>query len=163
MPNVTLHVRTVAFTMLSLFLLILIYLPAVAQSQSDPQQPVEIKVTAKRFEFDPSTITVQKDKPVKLVVTSVDVDHGFKLEEFGINQKVPAKKTINVTFTPDRVGRFEFRCSVVCGTGHDGMLGELVVVEAAQKKVDVTFDPQAPGVAVGEGDGYRYPRDTTTK
>src|SRR4030095_7762998 len=151
MPNVALRNRTLGLTVLALFLLIL-FTPAVAQSQTDPQQPVEIKVTAKQFEFDPRTITVQKGKPVKLVITSTDVDHGIKLEEFGISRKVPAKQTINLTFTPDRVGRFEFRCSVVCGTGHDDMLGELVVEEAAQKKVDVTFDPQAPGVAVVEGD-----------
>src|SRR5258705_217829 len=99
MPNVALCVRTVALTALSLFLPIL-FIPAIAQGQTNPQ-PVEIKVTAKRFEFDPSTITVQKGKPVKLVITSADVDHGIKLEEFGINQKVPAKQTINVTFTPD--------------------------------------------------------------
>ena len=59
MPNVALSVRTVALTVLSLFLLIL-STPAVAQSQTGPQQPVEIKVTAKRFEFDPRTITVQR-------------------------------------------------------------------------------------------------------
>ena len=160
MPNVALSSRTLTLT---LFLLILLFAPDVAQSQPDPQQPVEIKVTAKRFEFDPPTITVQKGRPVKLVITSTDVDHGIKLEEFGINQKIPAKQTINVIFTPDRVGRFEFRCSVVCGTGHNDMLGELVVVETAQKKVDVTFDAQAPGVAVVEVDGERYRIDTTTK
>jgi cytochrome c oxidase subunit 2 len=162
MPNVALRDRTLGLTVLALFLLIL-FIPAVAESQTDPKQPVEIKVTAKQFEFAPRTITVQKGKPVKLVITSADVDHGIKLEEFGVNQKVPAKQTINVTFTPDRVGRFEFRCSVVCGTGHDDMLGELIVEEATQKKVDVTFDAQAPGVAVVEVDGERYRIDTTTK
>src|SRR5258705_13764074 len=100
MSNVALRDRPFALTVLSLFLLIL-SIPTIPRSQTDPKQPVEIKVTAKRFEFDPPTITVQKGKPVKLVITSADVDHGIKLEEFGINQKVPAKQTINVSFTPD--------------------------------------------------------------
>ena len=162
MPNCALRNRTLILAVLSPFLLILSCVPA-AQSQTDPLQPVEIKVTARRFEFDPRTITVQKGKPVKLAITSADVDHGIKLEEFGINQKIPAKQTINVVFTPDRVGRFEFRCSVVCGTGHDDMLGELVVVEESQKRVDVKFDEQSPGVAIVEVDGELIKIDTNTK
>jgi len=134
-----------------------------AQSQTDTQSPVEIKITAKQFEFDPHTITVQKDKPVRLIITSADVDHGIKLEAFGINKKIPAKQTINVEFTPDQVGRFEFKCSVVCGTGHDDMLGELVVVEGSQQKVEVTFDDQTPGVAIVEVNGERIRIDTSTK
>ena len=110
--------------------LILLYAPA-ARSQTNPQAPVEIKIVARKFEFDPRTVTVQKGRPVRLVITSTDVDHGFKLEELGINQKIPAHQTINVDLTPNQVGRFEFKCSVVCGSGHDDMLGELIVVETA--------------------------------
>ena len=149
------------FVLLSPALLTLFCAPAHAQS--NPQQPVEIKITAKQFEFDPRTITVEKGKPVRLVITSVDVDHGFKLEAFGINQKVAAKKTINLEFTPDQIGKFEFRCSIVCGSGHEDMLGELVVEEAPQQKVNVTFDEQAPGVAFVEVNGERLRVDTTTK
>jgi cytochrome c oxidase subunit 2 len=136
---------------------------AQTQTQQDAQQPVEIKVTARKFEFDPRTITVQKGRPVKLIITSADVDHGIKLEEFGINQKIEAKKTATVAFTPDRVGRFEFRCSVVCGDGHDDMVGELVVQEGPAQDIKVTFDEQAPGVAIIEVGGQRVRVDTTTK
>ena len=162
MPSVVAQHHATTLKLFSLVWLIL-FIPAVVWSQTDPQPPVEIKVTAKRFTFDPATITVQKGKPVKLVITSADVDHGIKIEEFGVNQKVPAKQTVNVTFTPDKVGTFEFRCSIVCGPGHDDMLGQLVVVESIQKKVDVTFDAQTPGVAVVEVDGERYRIDTTNR
>jgi len=149
------------FVLLSPALLTLLCAPAIAQSNT--QQPVEIRITAKQFEFDPRTITVQKGKPVRLVITSADVDHGFKLEAFGINQKVPAKKTINLEFTPDQIGKFEFRCSIVCGSGHEDMLGELVVEETPQQKINVTFDEQAPGVAIVEVNGERLRVDTSTK
>jgi cytochrome c oxidase subunit II len=142
--------------------LVLLYAPA-ARSQTNPQTPVEIKVIARKFEFDPRTVTVQKGKAVRLVITSADVDHGFKLEELGINQKIPAHKTINVDFTPNQVGRFEFKCSVVCGDGHDDMLGELVVTEAAPQKVNVTFDDKTPGVAIVEVNGEQVRIDTTTR
>src|SRR5215831_6686775 len=155
--------RSLVFAFLSLLWLMALCAASPAQSQTDTQSPVEIKITAKQFEFDPHTITVQKDKPVRLIITSADVDHGIKLEAFGINKKIPAKQTINVEFTPDRVGRFEFKCSVVCGTGHDDMLGELVVVETSQQKVEVSFDEQTPGVAIVEVYGERLRIDTTTK
>jgi len=149
------------FTLLLPILLALF--SATAKGQSNTQQPVEIRITAKQFEFVPRTITVQKGKPVRLIITSADVDHGFRLEAFGINEKVAAKKTINLDFTPDEVGRFEFRCSVVCGSGHEDMLGELIVEETPQQKVNVTFDEQAPGVAIVEVNGERLRVDTTTK
>src|SRR5260370_42318723 len=101
---------------------LLTLLCAPAHAQSSQQQPVEIRITAKQFEFDPRTITVQKGKPVRLVITSADVDHGFKLEAFRIDQTVPAKKTINLEYTPDQLGKFELRCASVCGTGHEDML-----------------------------------------
>jgi cytochrome c oxidase subunit 2 len=163
MINIALSFRTVIVAVLASWLLMLSFGPAAAQSPTDPQKPVEINVTARKFEFDPHTITVHKGKPVRLVITSTDVDHGFKLEAFGINQKVPAKQTIKLDFTPDQVGRFEFRCSVVCGSGHDDMLGELVVVEASQKRVEVKFDEKSPGVATVEVDGELIKIDTNTK
>jgi plastocyanin len=136
---------------------------AQTYAQSNPQQPTEIKITARRFQFDPRTITVQKGQPVRLVITSADVDHGFKIEEFGIDQKIEARKTAIVEFTPDRAGRFEFRCSVVCGAGHDDMFGELVVEEPPPQKITVTFDENAPGVAIVEVGGERVRIDTATK
>jgi len=151
--------RLLIFGLLSSALL----LCAQAQAQSDPLQPIEIRITARRFEFDPRTITVQKGQPVKLLVTSADVDHGFKLEAFGIDQKVEARKTAIVEFTPDRAGRFEFRCSVVCGAGHDDMFGELVVEERPTQNIRVEFDEHAPGVAVVEVGGERVRIDTATK
>ena len=45
--------------------------------------PVEIKLTAKKFEFEPSVITVRKGRPVRLLITALDVEHGFEIEELG--------------------------------------------------------------------------------
>jgi cytochrome c oxidase subunit II len=147
----------------SLMLLGLLGIPVLLQLSVRAQtkeQPREIKITARQFAFDPKSITVQKGKPVILVITSADVDHGFKLEEFGINQKVEAGKTARIAFTPDQSGRFPFRCSVTCGSGHDDMLGELVVEEQG---LSVTFDEKAPGTAIVEINGERIRIDTATK
>src|SRR5580765_1942751 len=147
----------------SLILLMLLY--GAASAQDNPAQPVEIKVTARRFQFDPSTITVQKGRPVRLVITSADVDHGFAIEEFNVSVKIKAKQTTIVEFTPDRAGRFRFQCTVYCGDGHEDMFGELVVEEAqtAGMGIKVTFDEHAPGVAIVESNGERLRIDTAAK
>jgi cytochrome c oxidase subunit 2 len=36
---------------------------------------------------------------------------------------------VEVTFTPDRAGRFVFLCDNFCGEGHDRMTGFLLVLE----------------------------------
>ncbi len=89
----------------------------------------EIKVTAKKYQFDPNVITVKKGDHVKLIITALDRDHGFKLEAFGINQKLQKGEATTIEFTADKAGTFPFKCSQVCGPGHRKMKGKLVVEE----------------------------------
>jgi cytochrome c oxidase subunit 2 len=88
-----------------------------------------IHMTARKFSYEPSEITVKKDVPVVLEITSLDRDHGFRLDAFGLRADVKPGQVTRVRLVPDRVGRFEFACDVFCGTGHEEMSGELVVVE----------------------------------
>ena len=87
----------------------------------------EIQMTAEKYDFKPDTVTVKKGDRVKLVITAVDHDHGFKIEAFQINQKLPKGKPVTVEFTADRAGTFPFQCSQFCGLGHKKMKGKLVV------------------------------------
>jgi cytochrome c oxidase subunit II len=89
----------------------------------------EIQVTLRKYEFSPGSLRVRKGEQVKLVMVAADHDHGFKLDDFDINQKIPKGKTVVVEFTADKAGTFQFRCSSVCGLGHKGMKGTLVVEE----------------------------------
>ena len=89
----------------------------------------EIQVTLRKYEFSPGTLHVRKGEQVKLVMTAADHDHGFKLDDFNINQKIPKGTTVVVEFAADKAGTFQFRCSSVCGIGHRGMKGTLVVEE----------------------------------
>lgn len=150
----------------ALSLILLAPLCGPARAQNKPEQPVEIKVTARRFQFDPATITVPKGKPVKLVITSVDVSHGFAIKEFGIKETIEAKQTKTIEFTPDRAGRFRFYCTFYCGDGHEDMFGELVVEDAQSAtvgSVKVAFDEGVPGVVIVEANGERIRIDTNAK
>jgi cytochrome c oxidase subunit II len=89
----------------------------------------EVQVTSRKYEFSPSSLRVKKGEQVRLIIAALDHDHGFKLDEFHINQKIKRGKTATVEFTADKAGTFSFRCSNFCGLGHRGMKGTLVVEE----------------------------------
>jgi cytochrome c oxidase subunit II len=106
---------------------------AVAQVAEDAGTSMrgvhEIQVTLRKYDFSPGTLRVRKGEQVKLVMAAADHDHGFKLDDSNINQKILKGTTVVVEFTADKAGTFQFRCSNVCGLGHRGMKGTLVVEE----------------------------------
>src|SRR5262245_47653428 len=88
-----------------------------------------VHMTAKKFEYTPSTITLKKGVPVILEITALDRDHGFKIPELGFRADLKSGQVTRVHIVPDRTGTFEFRCDVFCGSGHEDMSGEIVVVD----------------------------------
>lgn len=87
----------------------------------------EVSITAKQFEFSPATIKVNQGDTVKLSVKSTDVTHGFSLPDFGVSLTLSPGKTATAQFVASKKGTFTFACSIVCGSGHSGMNGTLVV------------------------------------
>lgn len=125
------------YKVLTLILLSVLVLGCVSQPVQQPEQtlsanatPPEVKeftMTAKQWAFEPSTITVNKGDRVRLIITSVDVAHGFGLPDFNVDARLEPGAATTVEFTADRTGTFTFFCSVVCGAGHSGMHGTLIV------------------------------------
>jgi cytochrome c oxidase subunit II len=91
-------------------------------------EPV-VRMTAQKFEYTPSQITLKKGVPVVLEITAIDRDHGFKVPELGVRADLKSGQVTRVRIVPDRTGTFEFRCDVFCGSGHEDMSGEIVVVD----------------------------------
>jgi cytochrome c oxidase subunit 2 len=92
------------------------------------QAPQKITVTAKKYEFTPSTIEVKAGTPVEITFQSEDTKHGFECKELGIEKVVFDKdKPETVTFTPEKPGTYEFKCAKFCGMGHGKMKGSIVV------------------------------------
>ena len=110
-------------------LLVGLAMVALAQTPATAGEAHEFQMTAKKYQFDPNVITVKKGEHVKLVITALDRDHGFKLEAFGIDQKLKKGDPATVEFTADKAGTFPFKCSDFCGLGHGKMKGKLVVEE----------------------------------
>jgi len=88
-----------------------------------------IKITAKKFDFTPSEITVKRGVPVALELTSSDRVHGFSLPDFKLTARIEPGKVTRVVFTPDKTGEFTFSCNIFCGSGHEDMAGRLAVTD----------------------------------
>ena len=88
----------------------------------------EFDMIAKQWEYDPSQITVQAGDTVKLKIKSIDVLHGFTIPALGISANLEPDSITTIEFVAERVGEFQFYCSVYCGAGHRGMQG-LIIVE----------------------------------
>lgn len=111
--------------------LLLAWLVAASLAVSAPAHADErvVRITAKRFEYDPGEITLKRGEPVILELTSLDRDHGFRCEELGLRADVKPGQVTRVRVVPQEIGRFPFACDVFCGDGHEDMTGEIDVVE----------------------------------
>jgi cytochrome c oxidase subunit II len=97
--------------------------------QGETPSPQVITMTAKKYEFTPSTITVVRGQAVRIEATAQDKTHGIEIKPFNVKVKLEKGKKTVIEFTPDRVGEFEIKCSEFCGLGHGHMKGKLIVVE----------------------------------
>jgi cytochrome c oxidase subunit 2 len=71
------------------------------------------------------------DKPVKMLLRSIDVLHDFYVPEFRAKMDMVPGMVTYFWFTPTRTGTFEVLCAELCGTGHGFMRG-IVMVDTAQ-------------------------------
>jgi heme/copper-type cytochrome/quinol oxidase subunit 2 len=86
-----------------------------------------IDLKASRFTFTPSSLRVKAGLPVELHIEATDGTHGIAIPGLDIKQRLDQGKEVVVSFTPTKAGQYPFRCSVLCGSGHLNMKGELIV------------------------------------
>jgi len=72
---------------------------------------------------------LQIDKPVKVLLRSIDVLHNFYVPEFRAKMDMIPGMITFYWFTPTKTGEYEILCAELCGTGHYAMLGTVVVEE----------------------------------
>lgn len=109
---------------------------AAATSNAQTAQTLEnrkpdrvISISAERFVFNPSKVTIKQGQLVEFVLTSDDTDHGFKIAGTGVDVAIPPSGAgeVRLRFLAKDKGRFFFECSRPCGAGHNIMRGEIVV------------------------------------
>lgn len=86
-----------------------------------------IRIVARKFEYTPAEITLQKGVPVVLELTTDDVAMGFYAPDFKVDVEIVPGKTARVRLLPEKAGSFDFSCNVFCGDGHEDMGGKIHV------------------------------------
>ncbi|MEK7087038.1 MAG: cupredoxin domain-containing protein [Patescibacteria group bacterium] len=89
----------------------------------------EFIILGQNYSFSPNVITVNKGDKVKITLKNSEGFHDFKIDEFGAaTKRINGGEEDSVEFVADKVGNFEFYCSV---GGHRtmGMKGTLIVKE----------------------------------
>ena len=106
--------------------------------------PQVIEVTAKKYEYSPAPIHVKSGANILLKITATDHDHGFSIlnvpdgpgpgSSAGLVFASPEDcwqlkkgETTTIAFLAQTPGTYSFKCCHVCGLGHRGMRGQLVV------------------------------------
>jgi len=99
--------------------------PFVAVAQAKPRI---IKMTARKFTYEPAQVTLKLNQPVVFQLTTADVVMGFSVPDFAVRGTIIPGQVTEVPMTPTKVGEFTFLCDVFCGSGHENMEGTLRVV-----------------------------------
>ncbi len=118
------HAKPYRWTRIGLVALALLGGAPVAR----PQTPRVVDIEARRFQFTPSEVRLEKGRPVTLRIRSADVTHGMYVKPLGIDADIVPGKTTEVTITPQIPGRYTAICHHFCGSGH-GNMHMLFVVE----------------------------------
>ena len=113
-----------------------------ASAAGDPLHPLVVEVTAQQFawsfkytgfgDLTSATLKLPLNKPVKLRITSLDVNHSFWVPEFGQKQDAVPGSWNNLVITPDKNGTYPVICTELCGLGHALMRSRAEVMPAQQ-------------------------------
>lgn len=103
----------------------------------------DILIKAKQYSYEPSEIAVNYMDTLHLKMVSMDVVHGFYLEDYDIDAEISPniknikvrrpsegynwKDTSEIVVIADKKGKFRYRCSHTCGNMHPFMQGVLIV------------------------------------
>ena len=111
---------------LAAFMLTAFAVAAYAADQTKQPEQV-IKITAKKFEYNPNVIKIKTGVPVVFEFTSLDRVHGFTVPDLGgVRLTIEPGKTNRVTILAPKAGTYEFHCDLFCGDGHEGMTGKII-------------------------------------
>ena len=116
------------FLVLSIaMIIVLMFIFSAGTICAADQKEIVIKITAKKFEYSPSSIKIKKGVPVILELTSLDRLHGFNCPKLRVRANIEPGKVSRVRILAQKAGVYEFHCDIFCGDGHEDMYGKIIV------------------------------------
>ncbi len=109
--------------------------------RTPPKDAVNINVTGQKWNWtftypngsSDNVLHVPVNKPVRLVLTSVDVIHSVWIPVFRTKMDAVPGRYTDLWFTATETGDFPLECTEYCGTGHSAMLTHVVVHPAGEE------------------------------
>jgi cytochrome c oxidase subunit II len=123
-----------------------------------PSDAIDVRVTGQKWFWTVdypavpgamlnNELVVPVGVPMRLTMTSTDVIHSFFVPVFRLKKDVvPGRYTV-LWFEATKVGEYPLFCTEYCGDQHSGMIGKVLVVEAAEyeailkERSKLEFDP----------------------
>ncbi|MGH6952707.1 MAG: cytochrome C oxidase subunit II [Alphaproteobacteria bacterium] len=93
-----------------------------------PPPGSDVYMLARLWEWWP-VLELERGKPYRLHLSSLDWQHGFSLQPVNINLQVHPGYEMVLTLTPTEAGEFSVVCNEFCGIGHHVMVGKIHVVD----------------------------------
>ncbi len=130
----------VTWTVIPIAIVLVIFVlgfKAYLDINTPPANAYEILVTGQKWKWlftypnghVDEDLHVPLDTPVRLVMTSEDVIHGFYIPAFRLKRDVLPGRYVKVWFRAIRPGDYQIYCTQYCGTGHSDMWSKVVVHE----------------------------------
>lgn len=132
--NTTLEIT---WSIIPLFILIALFVwgfKGFVDLRTPPKGSAEIHATGQKWKwlFDyphgaEDALHVPVDKPVRIVIRSVDVLHSLFIPNFRVKMDAVPGRYTDLWFQATKVGEFPIFCAEYCGTSHSDMITRVVV------------------------------------
>lgn len=87
----------------------------------------QVFALAQMWSFEPSEIYLPVGAEVDIYLTSKDIVHGFNIYDVSLNMMAVPGGVNKVTTTFRKPGVYKIVCHEYCGSGHQHMMGEIIV------------------------------------
>jgi len=100
-----------------------------------------------------SEVHLPLDRPVKVLLRSIDVLHDFYVPQFRAKMDMVPGMITYFWLTPTRTGTFDIMCFELCGVGHYAMRGNVVVEEESAYQAWLQEQPTFAEMLAKAGNG----------
>jgi len=87
----------------------------------------QVFALAQMWSFEPNEIFLPVGAEVDIYLTSKDVVHGYHINDVSLNMMAVPGGVNKKTVTFKKPGVYKIVCHEYCGSGHQHMLGEIIV------------------------------------
>jgi cytochrome c oxidase subunit 2 len=86
-----------------------------------------VYIVARMWSYGQDDLVIPPGSTVDFYLTSLDVVHGFHINEKGVNMMAVPGSVNKITARFEEPGEYRFVCNEFCGIGHQNMMGKIIV------------------------------------